>query len=137
MRTIDDLDELAAVVDREPAVFVRYSHGPDRDAHQASRDYEAGVDMPGLSVTPLTPEPWWTRPTVDWVARRVCKYMDLTDGAVDRRPWILTGDVVGNGPDHEPLVVDVQPIAWLGVGVLNAARRCYAERFDVGRSSAG
>lgn len=114
MRIIDDLDELADVVAREPAVFVRYSCGPRRDALHASRDYEAGVDLPGLSVTPLTPEPWWTRPAVDWIARRVCKYMDQADGAPDRRPWVLTGEVVGNGPDHEPLVVDVEPIAWNG-----------------------
>lgn len=136
MRTIEELDELAAVVAHEPAAFVRYSHGPEHDARQASRDYEAGLDMPGLSVTPLTPEPWWTRPAVDWIARRVCKYMDLADHAPDRRPWILTGDVVGNGPDHEPLVSSVEPIAWIGERALRQARECYRDRFDVGRSSA-
>jgi hypothetical protein len=136
MRTIDDLDELARVVAEAPAVFVRYSHGPDRDARGPSRDYEAGLDMPGLSVTPLTPEPWWTRPPIDWIARRVCKYMDLADHAPDRHPWILTGDVTGSGPDHEPLVANVRPIAWLGGNVLSQARRWYEERFDVGRGSA-
>jgi hypothetical protein len=135
MRTIDDLGELVEVVVREPAVFVRYSHGPDRDAQHASRDYEAGLELPGLSVTPVTPEPWWTRPAVDWIARRVRKYMDLADDAPDRRPWILTGDVVGSGPDHEPLVANVRAIAWLGEGALSQARRCYEERFDVGRVS--
>jgi hypothetical protein len=135
MRTIDDLDELADVVAREPAVFVRYSSGPEKDAHRASRDYEAGVDLPGLSVTPLTPEPWWTRPAIDWIARRVCKYMDLADGAPDRRPWVLTGEIVGNGPDHEPLVVDVEPIAWIGESALDQARRLYEDRFDRGRDS--
>jgi hypothetical protein len=137
MRTIDDLDELVEVVAREPAVFVRYSHGPDRDAEGASRDYEAGVDLPGLSVTPVTPEPWWTRPAVDWIARRVCKYMDLADGEPDRRPWILTGEIVGNGPDHEPLVADVAPIAWLGERALQQARTCYEQRFNVGKASKG
>jgi hypothetical protein len=67
MRTIDDLNELEDVVAREPAVYVRYSQGPDRDAHGTSRDYEAGLDMPGLSVTALTPERWWTRPAIDWL----------------------------------------------------------------------
>lgn len=137
MRTIDDLDELAEVMAGEPAVFVRYSRGPDDDAHQASRDYEAGVDLPGLSVTPVTPEPWWTRPAIDWIARRVCKYMDLADDAPDRRPWILTGRVVGDGPDHEPLVTGIRPIAWLGENALRQARKRYEERFDTGRSSAG
>jgi uncharacterized protein DUF6098 len=135
MRTIDDLNELEDVVAREPAVYVRYSQGPDRDAHGTSRDYEAGLDMPGLSVTPLTPERWWTRPAIDWIARRVCKYMDLADVAPDRRPWILTGDIVGNGPDHEPLVGNARPIAWLGEGALRQARQCYHERFDAGRGA--
>lgn len=135
MRTIDDLDELAGVVAHAPAVFVRYSHGPDHDSHQASRDYEAGIDMPGLSVTPLTPEPWWTRPAIDWIARRICKYMDLADHAANRRPWILTGEVLGNGPDHEPLVGSIRPIAWIGERALRQARAYYRERFDVGRSS--
>jgi hypothetical protein len=61
--------------------------------------------------------------------------MDLADDAPDRRPWILNGEVVGNGPDHEPLVVDVRPIAWLGEGALAEARRCYEQRFAVGRAS--
>ncbi len=135
MRTIDDLDELAELVAGTPTVFVRYSHGPERDADQPSQDYESGLDMPGLSVTPLSPEPWWTRPAVDWIARRVCKYMDLADNAPDRRPWVLTGDVVGNGPDHEPLVVNVVPLAWIGEQALHQARQRYHDRFDVGRSS--
>jgi hypothetical protein len=67
--------------------------------------------MPGLSVTPLHPEPWWTRPLVDWVARRLCKYLELADRTWDRRPWVLTGNVVGYGPDHEPLVDNVRPLA--------------------------
>jgi hypothetical protein len=135
MRTIDDLDELAEVVARESAVFVRYSHGPDHDAQHASRDYEAELDLPGLSVTPVTPEPWWTRPAVEWIARRVCKYMDLANDAPDRRPWILAGEIVGNGPDHEPLVTEVRPIAWLGTRALAQARRCYEDRFIVGQAS--
>jgi hypothetical protein len=34
---------------------------------------------------------------------RVYKYLDLADDAPDRRPWTLTGEVVGNGAVHEPL----------------------------------
>jgi hypothetical protein len=41
---------------------VRYSHGPDRVLNQTGRDYEAEVDMPGLSVTPLTPLSWTKAP---------------------------------------------------------------------------
>jgi hypothetical protein len=135
MRTIDDLDELAEMVAREPVVFVRYSHGPDRDAQAVSRDYEAGVDLPGLSVTALTPEAWWNRPPIDWIARRVCKYLELAEESAQRRPWVLNGRVVGNGPDHEPLVTDVEPIAWIGSRALRQARQRYEQHFDVGRSS--
>src|SRR4051812_31398909 len=123
MRTIDDFDELAELAANRPALFVRYSRGPDEDAARPSHDYESGLDMPGLSVTPLHPESWWTRPVADWVARRVCKYMELADSEPDRRPWILTGVVVGNGPDHEPLVANTKPIAWIGPGALDEARR--------------
>ena len=45
------------------------------------------------------------------------------------------GVTVGNGPDHEPLVTDVRPIAWLRDGELVQAWRCYEQRFAVGRAS--
>lgn len=48
---------------------------------------------------------------VDWVARRVCQYLrELVEGA---RPWVLTGRVIDFGPDNEPLLDEVRPIAWL------------------------
>lgn len=137
MRMVADLDELAALVDDHPEVFVRYSRGPDDDAAHPSRDYEAGLEMPGLSVTPLRPEPWWTKPAIEWIARRVCKYMDLADSKPDRRPWVLTGKVVGYGPDHEPLVGEVQPLAWISADALEQARHCYRACFHVGRDSTG
>ncbi|MCU1659098.1 MAG: Uncharacterized protein JWO57_3754 [Pseudonocardiales bacterium] len=137
MRTIEDLDELTELATTGPAVFVRYSVGPDADAEGPSWDYEAGVQLPGLPVSVLRPESWWTRPAVDWVARRVCKYLDLARKAPDRRPWVLAGRVVGNGPDHEPLVQDVEPIAWLAPAAVEQAQKIYHERFDVGRDSTG
>jgi hypothetical protein len=95
---------------------------------------ESGVDLPGLSVTTLSPEPWWNRPASDWVARRVCKYAELGEEN-GRRPWVLTGRVVGYGPDHEPLLVDVEPVAWLDPVVVEESHRRYHERFDPGRDS--
>jgi hypothetical protein len=86
-----------------------------------------------LSVTVLTPEPWWDRPVADWIARRVCKYAEHgTDG---RRPWILVGEVVGRGPDHEPLLGEFEPLAWLDTAVVEQALDHYRTRFDVGRRS--
>jgi len=137
LRTVDDFDELVRLVKDSPAPFVRYSKGPEHDGRNGtSRDYESGVDMPGLSVTPIAPEPWWTRPTEDWIARRLCKYEELGEQQ-DRFPWLLTGRVVGYGPDHEPLVVDIEPIVRVGVRALDRAKELYHERFEVSQDSRG
>ncbi len=135
MRVIHTFDELVELVRRGSQLYVRYSAGPAADAGSRSVDHEAGVDLPGWSVTPLSPEPWWSRPIEDWVARRVCKYRPLADHDDDRRPWVLTGWVVGHGPDHEPLVVDIEPVGWIGQDVVAEARARYHSRFDVGRAT--
>lgn len=127
---ITSLDQLADLA-TDPLLYLRYSKGPAADAEDGpSRDYEANVTLPGLSATTLSPEPWWRRPVKDWVARRVCKYSELAeeDG---RFAWLLTGRMVGRGPDHEPLLVDVRPHARLSKGVLDEAKRWYEEYFDV------
>ncbi|TDE13513.1 DUF6098 family protein [Jiangella asiatica] len=133
--TIRTLDELTRAVRSHTDVFLRYSHGPDEDREAgASIDYESGARMPGLSVTTVQPEPWWPRAATDWVARRVCKYAEL--GAEEgRRPWLLTGRVVGHGPDHEPLVVDVEPLAFLADSVVRESEEHYRRHFDVARDS--
>lgn len=128
-----ELAELADMAREGDEVYLRYSHGPDADAEQVSRDYESGLAMPGLSVTRLAPPPWWTRPVPDWVARQVCKYAQL--GEDDRGAWVLTGRTVGYGPDHEPLLADARPLAVLSDGLIEQARRHYHDRFDVGRDS--
>src|SRR3954453_2319616 len=111
--------------------------GPEEDASRGfSRDYEADIPLPGLSVTVATPEPWWTRPTEDWVARRLCKYAELGT-ASGRFPWLLSGRPVGNGPDHEPLVDQVRPIARVGDEALREAVHPYHERFTPGQDSRG
>ncbi|MCM6778120.1 DUF6098 family protein [Nocardia sp. CDC159] len=131
---VETLDELTEVVTEQP-LYLRYSHGPEADAEAGpSRDYEAEVDLPGLSVTTLGPEPWWPRPARDWVARRLCKYAEL---AVERGRfgWLLAGREVGHGPDHEPIVTDVQPVARIADRVIDEAQRVYHDRFQVGRDS--
>jgi hypothetical protein len=131
---VDDLDAIVGLISAHGDVFLRYSKGPASDArHPRSRDYEAGVDMPGLSVTPVTPEPWWSRPGHDWVARRLFKYAELHDD--DRFPWLLTGRIVGAGPDHEPLVEMDRPLARVGDRALAEARERYESHFEVGRDS--
>jgi len=116
-------------------VYVRFSHGPDRDRSETSHDYESGLDLPGLSVNPLQPEAWWTRPVEEWLARQICNYVHLRDESEDRRAWVLTGRVVSRGPDNEPLVADAEPIAWLSDDLIREAKKLYEERFDVAEDS--
>jgi hypothetical protein len=107
VETIDDLDELTDLVGGDTRIYIRYSGGPERDAEH------------------------------DSIARRVCKYLDLAENAPDRRPWVLTGTVAGYGPDHEPLVTDVEAIAWIGERAVEQAHERYVRRFNVGRDSTG
>jgi hypothetical protein len=130
---VDDLDSVVELAEAHEDLFLRYSRGPEADRDRVSRDYEAGIDMPGLSVTPIRPEPWWTRPAREWVARRICKYRELNEA--DRFPWLLTGQVVGAGPDHEPLVDHVHAVARVGDEALREAKQCYQEAFEVSRDS--
>lgn len=132
---IDSLAGLTALVADGSGLYLRYSHGPEHDRHIVSMDYESGLELPGLSATVLTPEPWWTRPLQDWLARQVCKYADLEEAEQDREAWVLTGRVTARGPDHEPLLVETRPIALLDDAVVREAHRHYRDRFQVGRDS--
>ena len=131
---ITSLDELAALVDDD--VYVRYSKGPDDDRNTTSRDYESGLDLPGLSVNPLAPEAWWQRPVEDWLARQICNYVHIQEESDDeRRGWVLRGSVAARGPDNEPLITDYRPLAWLSDEVIAEAKRRYQSRFDVASDS--
>jgi hypothetical protein len=132
------LAEVVDVVGAHDVMYLRYSEGPeeDLDGGGSSRDYEADVELPGLSVTVVSPEPWWPRPVEDWVARRLCKYAELGT-AGGRFAWLLTGRLVGNGPDHEPLVDQVRPVARVGDEAIDEAVQLYHERFSPGEDSRG
>jgi Family of unknown function (DUF6098) len=131
--TLQHLEELSALVCGEPLVYLRYSPGPLADAVHPSTDHESGLVMPGLSANPLRPPAWWTLPVADWVARRVCQYLrELDEGA---RPWVLTGEEIDFGPDNEPLLGGIQPIAWLSPALLREARQRYHDRLEAGRAT--
>jgi hypothetical protein len=131
LQRLADLADLAG-----DGCFVRFSKGPDRDRGRTSRDYESGLDLPGLSVNPLCPEAWWERPVEDWLARQLCSYVHLMEEADDeRRPWVLRGEVVGRGPDNEPLVADFAPLAWLSDALVREAKDRYEACFDVAEDS--
>lgn len=124
MRTLNDLDELVALVEaRGPDLFVRWSQGPDADRSGCSRDGLTGVRLPGLSANPLAVEPWWADRSLElWVARRLYDYRHLPERrGPGVRPWVLAGSEAGRGPDNEPLVRCREPVAWISGNVL---RQC-------------
>lgn len=132
MRTLERIDELTELLDLGVPLYLRYSPGPAADAAHPSVDHESGLPMPGHSANPLRPPGWWTRPPADWLARRICQYLQKLEEGV--RPWVLTGQVVDHGPDNEPLLVHVQPIAWLAPELLAEAHRRYQDSMDAGRA---
>jgi len=111
--TITRLADLVGLVGDD--VYVRWSKGPDADGAATSRDSLTGVDLPGLSASPLRIEPWWgDRSHELWVARRLYDYRHLRDlRGPDVRAWVLRGEEVGRGPDNEPLVRCLEPLAWV------------------------
>ncbi len=133
---VSDLTELATLVRADTGLYVRYSEGPEQDAHGRSVDSESGLTLPGLSVNPLAPTSWWTRPLSDWLARQLCQYRQLAEKEPERYAWILRGRVVARGPDNEPLLVDVEPVARLSEGLLREAERDYHSKFDAGKGPA-
>jgi uncharacterized protein DUF6098 len=131
--TLHRLAELVVLLDGNLRVYLRYSPGPDADATHPSKDHESGLLMPGVSANPLWPPGWWTRSPRDWVARRVCQYLrELHEGA---RPWVLTGREIDVGPDNEPLLVDLEPIAWLSADLVREAHQHYQEQLAAGRAT--
>ncbi|OCI32898.1 DUF6098 family protein [Oerskovia enterophila] len=130
MFRIESLAELAELAELGEPLYVRYSKGPDADRAEVSVDYESGCRLPGLSVNRLDPQPWWDRPVEHWVARQLRQYVHLAEE--DRYAWVLTGAVVGRGPDCEPLLMSVRPIARLSDQVVDEATRLYRQVFDVG-----
>lgn len=124
LTTLHTLDEVAERVRRQNRLYVRWSLGPETDLRdKSSRDELTGVSLPGLSANSLDVEPWWRdRPVRIWVARRLYDYCHLPrhrGGGV--RPWLLRGRENGRGPDNEPLVTHVEPLAWVDDAVIDEA----------------
>ncbi|MFK8907408.1 DUF6098 family protein [Streptomyces sp. YS-3] len=122
--TLTGLDAVTALVADRQDLYVRWSCGPERDLRSvSSTDDLTGIQLPGLSASALGVEKWWgDRPARVWVARRLYDYCHLPavkDPAT--RPWVLRGREVGRGPDNEPLVIDVQPLAWITDDVITEA----------------
>ncbi|MFD7024435.1 DUF6098 family protein [Promicromonospora sukumoe] len=130
MPRLHTLAEVSELVQALGLVHVRYSAGPSADRAAVSRDHESGCLMPGLSANPMTPEPWWDRPVEHWIARQLNQYAHLMVG--DRFPWLLTGEISGRGPDCEPLLVAITPVASVGSPALDQAATLYRQAFTRG-----
>ena len=96
----------------------------------SSLDELTGVELPGLSANPLKVEPWWgDRPLDLWMARRLYDYRHLRrKRGPGVRPWVIAGDVVGRGPDNEPLVCCREIVACLDDAVTTAATKLIDEQ---------
>lgn len=123
LRVLHTLDELVDLVRDRQDLYVRWSQGPHRDRRGSSLDELSGVPLPGLSASALGVEPWWgDRDRTIWVARRTYDYAHLPVRRRGRiRPWVLEGRLCGRGPDNEPLVENVRPVAWLGESLIKDA----------------
>lgn len=128
LAVLHDLDDLTRLVEDMPNLYVRWSRGPEVDLCSTSVDQLTGVQLPGLSANPLTVEPWWgDRPTRVWLARRLYDYRHLgREPGVG--PWVLIGEEVARGPDNEPVVRCVRPMAKLGSRLVDEATQV-VERF--------
>lgn len=130
VRTIATIDDLAQLCQEfDGALYVRWSRDCDRDlTDQTSIDELTGVPLPGLSANGLGVEPWWDdRPLDLWLARRFYDYRHLVElRGKGTRPWILTGDEVGRGPDNEPLITNCRLVASVEPAVIDTA----TERVD-------
>jgi len=124
------LADVVQLVEALSPLYVRFSAGPVADAATVSRDHESGCLLPGLSVNPLTPEPWWDRQVEHWLARQLCQYAHLL--TPDRFPWVLTGEIAGRGPDCEPLLVGTTPVASVDRSVVDEAAELYERVFRPG-----
>lgn len=131
MPEIESLQKLAHLVTENEGLYVRWSRGPDWDLRNvSSTDDLTGVRLPGLSASALDVEDWWGRRPVNiWVARRLYDYCHLPRVKHPRtRPWLLRGFEAARGPDNEPLVRDVEPIAWVADHVITEARDIVADQ---------
>ncbi|WIX90069.1 DUF6098 family protein [Amycolatopsis sp. DG1A-15b] len=80
-----DLAELTRLFEAERGddLYVRWSRGPERSLRL-------------------------------WLARRLYVYEHLRDlRGPGVQPWVLRGREIARGPDNEPLVVAVEPLAWV------------------------
>ena len=121
---LDDVERLLA---EGPGLHVRFSRGFAADLEDGGIDRETGLELPEYAARPLDPEPWWTLPTVDWIARQLSRGPAPRPGSF---AWLLRGRVVGRDADGDPLLADVEVVGRLADSLLAEAARVWRQRFD-------
>jgi hypothetical protein len=124
LSSLDDLATLCEQWDGQRGLYVRWTPDIEGDlARGCSTDELTGVPLPGLSANGLALEPWWEeRPLDAWLARRLYDYRHLVElRGEGTRPWVLTGDQVGRGPDNEPLIANCDLVAGIDGSVIDDA----------------
>ena len=119
---LDDVERLLA---EGPGLHVRFSRGFAADLEDGGIDQETGLELPGYAARPLDPEPWWTLPTVDWIARQLSRGPAPRPGSF---AWLLRGRVVGRDADGNPLLADVEVVGRLADSLLAVAHRVWSAR---------
>jgi len=91
-------------------------------------DHESGLVMPGLSVNPLDAPGWVAVDGGQGGPPRVPVPAGDQGGAPGHG---ADGEVIDFGPDNEPLLVEVQPNAWLSEAAVRGVRQRYDERLRI------
>jgi hypothetical protein len=126
VRTLHTLEELIDLAAGRDDLYVRWTVDACKDQERGtSLDELTGVQLPGLSANPLRVESWWEdRPLDLWMARRLYDYRHLRQKrGPEMRPWVIAGEVVGRGPDNEPLVRCRDIVACIDEAVTSAATK--------------
>jgi len=129
------LAEVERLLDAGSGLYVRFSAGYATDLEQPPVDAESGLPLPGLAAHPLDPEPWWTLPREEWIARQLTRLPAPRHAPRDgmrpeRFAWLLRGRRVGTGPEGEALVTDVEVVGRLAECLIEQADRVWGARFD-------
>ncbi len=111
MRTLATLDDLTALISSNASpLYIRTSTGIANDRKMGcSTNHASGQREPGISVTDLMSAP----STPAYLAGQVHEW-----GYIGPCTYILTGDVIGNGADGEPVL---DPETWQPVAYVNSA----------------
>lgn len=129
------LSEVERLLDDGAGLYVRFSAGYAADVEAGSVDAESGLPLPGLAAHALDPEPWWTLPREEWIARQLTRLPAPRHAPKDgvrqeRFAWLLRGRRAGTGPEGEALVADVEVVGRLAECLIEQADRVWGARFD-------